>query len=374
MLLPKLYFFFQIFWFYIFFFESIYNYIFTVPIIDIQNHRTAMKITSHQCKVIFFKNFRETEIEKIFKAYGLVNVQELDSSIIIDLKYATTDNFLKQNLYGDLTQAYLQKDVAQKLVKASTLLKQQYPHLRLVVLDAARPLSIQKIMWKDINLPSGEKEKFVANPAITSLHNYGAAVDVTLADTTGKYLDMGTWFDSFSDTAYTISEELLYKNGKLTLKQYLNRKILRKIMIDAGFYPIETEWWHFNACSRSYARNNYPLIQSHIYKENYQLLAFKNQSEKQTKALDYNVEFRIQLLTVSQKITTSSPIFKNLKVEYYQHNHLYKYTYGHYKNLQDAMVELEKLKSYGFNDAFIVAFNNHVRINMKDAIELIHEK
>lgn len=66
-------------------------------------------------------------------------------------------------------------------------------------------------MWVDINLPNGEKEKFVTSPDIGSLHNYAAAVDVTLAKSDGTMLDMGTPYDTFSELSYTVNEDRLVK-------------------------------------------------------------------------------------------------------------------------------------------------------------------
>jgi hypothetical protein len=204
------------------------------------------------------------------------------------------------------------------------------------------------------------------------LHNFGAAVDVTLYEVSKGYLDMGTSFDSFSDTAYTVNEDYLLKTGKININQYNNRKLLRKVMTEAGFYPIETEWWHFNSCSRQYAKSHYPLIVSHIYTEN-PLLASKTKDVPQlAEMLFKKVVFRIQLLTSVNKYTLRDARFKNLIVQYYKQDNLYKYTTGNFANLEKAMIYLEQVKAKGFNDAFVVAFNNNERISIKDAVELLH--
>ncbi len=328
-----------------------------------------------QSKVFVSSNrlYSEPELERIFLAYGLVSVSKMDSTIWIDLRYATHNNFLGRNLYGTIRTAYLQKDVAEKLVKASTILRAEHPELRLVVLDAARPLSIQKQMWVDVNLPGGNKEKFVASPSIGSLHNYGAAVDVTLAYTDGRYLDMGTPYDSFSDTAYTVNEEWMVQKGMLTREQFKNRQLLRKVMKQAGFYPIETEWWHFNACSRNYAKAHYPLIVSHIYEEN-PLLTINQQKTTEQPFVEskHKVVFKVQILTASRKYSGKESFFKGLKVSYYVHDNMYKYTVGNYVSLEKAIEELDKIKLKGFTDAFIVAFYQNERISIKDAVELLH--
>jgi len=339
------------------------------------NISEAMRAKTHVFHPHCYRYITDSELEKIFKGYGLVDVKTLDSTIVVDLRYASNYNFLGRNLYGEIHKAYLQKDVAIKLAKASQLLRSEHASLRIVVLDAARPLSIQQQMWTDVNLPNGNKEKFVASPYIGSLHNYGAAVDVTLCNQNGIYLDMGTSFDSFSDTAYTINEEDLLRVGKLTQTQYQNRKLLRKIMTAAGFYPIETEWWHFNACSRNYARTHYPIIVSHIYADNPLLISKAKEVPVLTDISMLKVEFRIQILTSINAYSSKDSRFKRLKVDWYKQDNLYKYTTGHYTNLEKALADLELIKKKGFNDAFIVAFNNkHERISIKDAVELLHSK
>jgi D-alanyl-D-alanine dipeptidase len=202
----------------------------------------------------------KSETALYFESIGLVDVQGLDSSIFVDLKYASDDNFLNTNLYGDLCRAYLQPDVAEKLVNASNLLQAEYPELRLLVWDAVRPVSVQQRMWDLCDVPLKRRHWYVSPPEKRSLHNFGAAVDVTLVTTEGEYLDMGTDFDHFSDTAYTVNEAEMVSAGKISETAYDNRLILRTMMRKAGFSPIDYEWWHFNSCSRNAAKSNYPLI------------------------------------------------------------------------------------------------------------------
>lgn len=374
MWLSKIYYLYQIFPAFLYVFSFLWTPSISVKSFNYNKtiEKKAFQIKRHHSFAILKKIVNDSELEKIYKDYGLVDVQLLDSTIFVDLRYAGTNNFLQKNMYGDLKRAFLQKDVAQKVIKASALLKEQNPNLRLVILDAARPLSIQQLMWTDISLPNGNKEKFVSSPQIGSLHNFGAAVDVTLTTTEGIYLDMGTSFDSFSDTAYTVNEDYLLKSGKLNLEQYQNRRLLRKIMIEAGFTPIETEWWHFNSCSRNYARIHYPLIVSHIYNENPFLANKAKVSTQLAEMSSKKVEFRIQLLASINKYSLKDAKFKKLNVQCYKQDNYYKYTTGHFISLETAMVYLEQIKEIGFNDAFIVAFNNNERISIKDAVELLH--
>ena len=214
---------------------------------------------------IFSSSFAQNKIpalEKKFIDRGLVDIQKLDPSIEVDLKYSTTDNFVKTDVYGDLTRAYLQPMAAEKLAKASQYLQKTYPEYHLLVYDAARPRSVTTFFWNKMSyLPPNKREDFVANPAEGSIHNFGCAVDLTVADKAGKPLDMGTIFDYFGDLAYPTKEAYLLKIGKLTKQQVDNRKILRNAMKKAGYGSIISEWWHFNALSRKAAKARYGFIE-----------------------------------------------------------------------------------------------------------------
>lgn len=190
---------------------------------------------------------------------GLVNVAELDSSFTIKLMYATPDNFTKQILYDSLQEAYLQPDVAEMLVKAQQILKKDHPTFSIIIYDAARPLHCQKKMWDIVK--GTPLNIYVSNPVKTGLHNYGAAVDISLIDSGGAALDMGVPFDFFGPESHIDKEDMLIKEGKLTREQVNNRIILRKVMKEAGFKPLRTEWWHFNACNREEAKKRYKVIQ-----------------------------------------------------------------------------------------------------------------
>ena len=189
----------------------------------------------------------------------LVNIQVLDPTIIVELKYSTTDNFMNMDVYGDLEICYLRKTPAQMLVEAHTSLKGSHPNLRLLVYDGLRPRSIQ---WKTlVDVPEAERTQFVADPRSGSIHNFGAAVDLTLADSSGNPLDMGTKYDYFGEHAFPALEDSLLTIGQLTNKQISNRHILRKIMQDAGFRPITTEWWHFDAFPYQMTKSKYEIIE-----------------------------------------------------------------------------------------------------------------
>jgi zinc D-Ala-D-Ala dipeptidase len=191
---------------------------------------------------------------------GLVDVQKLDPSIRVELKYASAHNFMGRNLYGKLTRAYLRPSAALKLVKASTILQERYPELRLLVVDAVRPRSVQHKMWEIV--VDTPMQRYIANPYRGSMHNYGAAVDVTLYNVeTGKPLDMGTPVDYFGPLAHPNLEHEFLQKGELTEEQIKNRLILRNAMCDAGWIILPIEWWHFNAFPLDYIRQNYSIIE-----------------------------------------------------------------------------------------------------------------
>ena len=101
----------------------------------------------------------------------------------------------------------------------------------------------------------------VADPKLGSLHNFGVAVDLTLAyQQNGEPLDMGTEYDFFGYKAYPDKEPLMLKEGKLNATQISNRRILRTVMNHGGFTGIGSEWWHFNAFSRAEAGKKYEMI------------------------------------------------------------------------------------------------------------------
>jgi zinc D-Ala-D-Ala dipeptidase len=192
---------------------------------------------------------------------NLVDVQLVNPKIIVELKYATTDNFMGKKLYSRLNRAYLQKDVAERLSRAQEMLDSLKPGYRLLVYDAVRPVSVQQKMWDALDsIPPTERGKFVSNPKNRSLHNMGAAVDLTIVDLNGKPLDMGAGYDDIRKIAYPSLEEQYLKSGELTQEQVNNRILLRKVMEAQRFRTLPTEWWHFNACSRPEALVKYKVL------------------------------------------------------------------------------------------------------------------
>lgn len=135
----------------------------------------------------------DTPTETKLRAMGLVDIQDIDSSIQVQLVYATPHNFMGRVLYKDMNKAFMLPQLAAKLSAAQKQLHSSHPHLNLIVLDAARPLSIQRQMFHQVQ--GTPNNIYVSNPLNgPGLHNYGAAIDISLIDTAGKLLPMGSDF------------------------------------------------------------------------------------------------------------------------------------------------------------------------------------
>lgn len=209
--------------------------------------------------LLFHVHASAEDLDTYLRSKGLVDVSTLDSTIRVQLAYATADNFMGKAVYSGITRAWLHPDAACKLVAAQQLLKKEHPGYTLVIYDAARPMSVQRKMWQLVR--GTDKVNYVSNPANGGgLHNYGMAVDVCILDPAGNPLPMGTPFDFFGEEAHTNREDALLAAGKIDRRAYENRRLLRRIMKHAGFRTILYEWWHFNACSRTEARQSYPVL------------------------------------------------------------------------------------------------------------------
>lgn len=191
---------------------------------------------------------------------GLTDVCFWEPAIACYLIYATPDNFMRKRLYNSrLTKVWLHPRAAKMLIRALDILQEEDPELSFLIYDAARPIEVQRTMMEWAKRT--KNDDFFADPAKGGgLHNYGMAVDLTLVNKHGEWLPMGTPFDFFGPEAYTDNEDDLLKRHRITPSEYRNRKLLRKVMEAAGFKSIQTEWWHFNACSRDEAMKKYPLI------------------------------------------------------------------------------------------------------------------
>jgi D-alanyl-D-alanine dipeptidase len=171
----------------------------------------------------------------------LIQITEADYDVVLDLRYATTDNLTGKPVYRHPV-CYLHPDAEKCLRKAIALAA---PHgLRLKIFDAYRPPEAQWIFWNHTPDPI-----FLADPRKGSPHSRGAAIDLTLIDKDGIELDMGTGFDAFTDLSH-------HGRTDVSLEAQKNRFLLLGIMSAAGFDFYSMEWWHYQL----FNARSYPLI------------------------------------------------------------------------------------------------------------------
>ncbi len=161
-----------------------------------------------------------------------VDLQSFIPGIVLDVRYATTNNFMHRQLYP-VAKTFLRYPAAAALRDAQSELAKE--NLGLKIYDAYRPYRITEQMWEPIR-----DADFVADPAKGSRHNRGAAVDLTLIDLrNGQELEMPSGYDEFTDRAR--------RNYTAAPRQALaNRARLEEVMTRHGFIPLPSEWWHFD--------------------------------------------------------------------------------------------------------------------------------
>ncbi len=163
----------------------------------------------------------------------IVNLRKAIPAIVLDLKYATTLNFMHRKLYSFIHTTYMRLPAVAALKKAIAELKSL--NLTIKIFDAYRPYSVTEKMWEAV-----KDDRYAADPSKGSGHNRGIAVDVTLINLhTKKELSMGTGFDDFSDMAHV-------DFTSLPSKVLQNRLLLKTTMEKYGFVSLDTEWWHFS--------------------------------------------------------------------------------------------------------------------------------
>jgi len=169
-----------------------------------------------------------------FRQPDLVELAKLDPTIKLDIRYATTNNFLGTVFYSE-PRAFMQRPAAKALIRVHHKLKAQ--GYGLLIHDAYRPWYVTKVFW---DATPNDKKIFVANPSKGSRHNRGCAVDVTLYYLkTGKPVEMVSTYDETTARAYPD-----YPGG--TSLQRWHRQLLRDAMESEGFTVYEAEWWHFD--------------------------------------------------------------------------------------------------------------------------------
>ena len=169
-----------------------------------------------------------------FLESDLVDLIRLDSTFQLDVRYATTNNFMGEQFYS-AARAFLQRPAAKALVRVQQSLRKR--GYSLLIHDAYRPWYVTKMFWDAT--PQAQKE-FVADPAKGSRHNRGCAVDLSLFDLkTGRPVEMVSGYDEFSHRAYPE-----YLGGTSLQRWY--RTLLRREMEAEGFKVFDAEWWHFD--------------------------------------------------------------------------------------------------------------------------------
>lgn len=171
------------------------------------------------------------DISKEKDSSAFVNLRNYSNDFVFDMKYATADNFLKEKVYP-CDECFLRVKTVKALLEANKSFIEKGFKIKLY--DCYRPRAIQKKMWRIVPDAS-----FVANPKKGSIHNRGGAVDISLVDSVGNELNMGTKFDFFGKEAshnfLELSQEILN-----------NRKLLKDIMLQHNFKSFDSEWWHYN--------------------------------------------------------------------------------------------------------------------------------
>ena len=171
------------------------------------------------------------DITKEVDSNAFVNLRNYSKDFVFDMKYATSDNFLKEKVYP-CDECFLRVKTVKALLEANqSFLTKGF---RIKLYDCYRPKSIQKKMFQLV-----PDANFVANPKKGSIHNRGGAVDISLVDSLRVEVNMGTKFDFFG-------EEASHNYQNLSQEILANRKFLKEIMLQHNFKSFDSEWWHYN--------------------------------------------------------------------------------------------------------------------------------
>jgi zinc D-Ala-D-Ala dipeptidase len=176
----------------------------------------------------------------------MVNLSTFPSEFDFEIRYATTENFMHEKLY-DCAVCLLQPEVGRALADANDYFCEL--GYRIKIYDCYRPLDVQKRMWQ--LFPNAT---YVANPYEGgSVHNRGAAVDITLVTLEGCYVEMGSDYDFFGQEAHI-------DHTHFPPEVLAHRKLFLEGMRRFGFQPVRTEWWHFSyQRNYAYSISNLPL-------------------------------------------------------------------------------------------------------------------
>ena len=163
----------------------------------------------------------------------LVDIQSVNPTIVVELRYAGNNNLLKQPLYPQGTRALTRPEVASALTTAQAFLRRYQYGLK--IWDAYRPVAAQTKLWE-----ASHNSDYVANPevGIGSLHSWGIAVDATIVDSWNRPVSMPSDFDDFTPAA-------MWRYVGFSPEIRAHVRLLQYAMHKAGFWGLRTEWWHF---------------------------------------------------------------------------------------------------------------------------------
>jgi len=176
------------------------------------------------------------------RAIMLKKIMPPEFDAVIELAYATANNFTGEPVYAANAECYLHPKAAECLQEAIQLAKQL--GLGVKIFDAFRPSEAQWKLWNHTPDPN-----FLADPNRGSPHSRGVAVDLTLLDASGQELDMGTPFDAFTPLSH-------HGNKEVSAEAQRNRHLLMGIMTTAGWDFYRNEWWHYQL----FQSREYPVI------------------------------------------------------------------------------------------------------------------
>ncbi len=188
------------------------------------------------CLLLVSCQSRPPKLRGEFRPADLVELVKLYPTLRLDIRYATTNNFMHRPVYHQ-ARAFLQRPAAEGLVRANESLRSR--GYGLLVFDGYRPWSVTKAFWNSATQEQRDVG-FVANPLAGSKHNRGCAVDLTLFElATGEEVTMPSAYDEFSERAFPT-----YPGGSPESRSL--RDLLRSAMEAQGFTVLKEEWWHFD--------------------------------------------------------------------------------------------------------------------------------
>lgn len=200
--------------------------------------KTAVNSTANQKisftsvdNVVEFKNVNSASSGSALHDTTFVNLKSFSNDFVYDMRYATNNNFLKTKVY-ECDECFLRLKTVKALIRANAIFLKK--GLRIKLYDCYRPLEVQKKMWAIVSNPN-----YVANPSIGSIHNRGGAVDISLVNSKGDEINMGTGFDYFG-------KEAAHNYINLTQEALANRLLLKSTMLESNFNSMNSEWWHYN--------------------------------------------------------------------------------------------------------------------------------